>query len=107
MNARIELRYRFSVVQDLVAIEALPAVGELVEGGEFVGREPILRTLCDRLANRERFYIAAPRWTGKTSLMREALRRMRVEQGWLTAGVDPFPDGQPRGLRGEAGRCGA
>lgn len=70
-------------------METFPSVGELVRPEDLVGREPIIQTLCGRIENRERFYIAAPRWTGKTSVIREVLRRMR-ERGWMTAYVDIF-----------------
>src|SRR5256712_12770977 len=62
-------------------------VGGPVPASDLVGREGYLRRLVERLEDGQHVLIAGPRRIGKTSLLLEALRRLR-RKGHHTAYVD-------------------
>ena len=62
-------------------------IGREVAPQDLVGREPFLADVAARVRLGESLVICAPRRTGKTSVVREALRRLAGE-GWLTAFAD-------------------
>jgi len=72
-------------------------VGGPVPGEDLVGREAFLRGLVARLADGNHLLLAGPRRIGKTSLVLEALRRLR-RRGALTAYVDCLGTTDLRGL---------
>ena len=62
-------------------------IGREVGPQDLVGREPFLADIVARAGLGESLAISSPRRTGKTSVVREALRRLSGD-GWLTAFVD-------------------
>src|SRR2546423_9664749 len=72
-------------------------VGGRVPAADLVGREPYLRRLVDRLEDGNHVLVAGPRRIGKTSIILEALRRLR-RRGTHTAYVDCLGATDVRGL---------
>ena len=72
-------------------------VGGPVPGADLVGREAYLRRLVDRLHDGTHVLVAGPRRIGKTSIIREALRRLG-RKGDLVAYVDCMGATDLRGL---------
>src|SRR3989454_10111509 len=72
-------------------------VGGPVPAADLVGREGYLRRLVERLEDGQHVLVAGPRRIGKTSLVLEALRRLR-RRGQHTAYVDCLRAPDPRGL---------
>jgi len=72
-------------------------VGGPVPGEDLVGREAFLRGFVARLGDGSHLLLAGPRRIGKTSLVLEALRRLR-RKGALTAYVDCLGTTDLRGL---------
>jgi hypothetical protein len=72
-------------------------VGGPVAAADLVGRETYLRRLIDRLEDGNHVLVAGPRRIGKTSIILEALRRMR-SRGAHTAYVDCLGATDLRGL---------
>jgi hypothetical protein len=72
-------------------------VGGPVPAADLVGREGYLRRLVDRLEDGNHVLVAGPRRIGKTSIILEALRRMR-RRGAHTAYVDCLGATDIRGL---------
>jgi hypothetical protein len=72
-------------------------VGGPVPGEDLVGREPYLRQAVERLAEGHHVLIAGPRRIGKTSIILEALRRVRRRRA-LAAYVDCLAVTDLRGL---------
>lgn len=63
--------------------------GDPVGPADVVDRDDFLGDLVARLADGQRILLAGPRRTGKTSLAKEAIRRLKAE-GYYTAYVDLF-----------------
>jgi len=72
-------------------------VGGPVPAADLVGREAYLRRLVDRLEDGNHVLVAGPRRIGKTSIILEALRRLR-RRGAHTAYVDCLGATDVRGL---------
>jgi len=72
-------------------------VGGPVPAADLVGREGYLRRLVERLEDGQHVLVAGPRRIGKTSLVLEALRRLR-RRGQHTAYVDCLGATDLRGL---------
>src|SRR3989442_11665752 len=72
-------------------------VGGPVPAAGLVGREGYLRRLVERLEDGQHVLVAGPRRIGKTSLVLEALRRLR-RRGQHTAYVDCLGATDLRGL---------
>src|SRR5256714_13346332 len=72
-------------------------VGGPVPAADLVGREPYLRRLVERLEDGQHVLVAGPRRIGKTSIILEALRRLR-RRGIYTAYVDCLGATEIRGL---------
>src|SRR3989449_11056226 len=72
-------------------------VGGPVPAADLVGREAYLRRLVDRLEDGNHVLIAGPRRIGKTSIILEALRRLK-RRGAHTAYVDCLGATDIRGL---------
>src|SRR5438874_12626013 len=72
-------------------------VGGPVPAAELVGRESYLRRLVERLEDGQHVLISGPRRIGKTSIILEALRRLR-RRGTYTAYVDCLGATDIRGL---------
>jgi AAA+ ATPase superfamily predicted ATPase len=72
-------------------------VGGPVAAADLVGRESYLRRLVDRLEDGTHVLVAGPRRIGKTSIILEALRRLR-RRGAHTAYVDCLGATDARGL---------
>src|SRR3989442_12638964 len=72
-------------------------VGGPVAAADLVGRESYLRRLVDRLEDGNHVLIAGPRRIGKTSIILEALRRLK-RRGAHTAYVDCLGATDIRGL---------
>src|SRR5881296_1952987 len=72
-------------------------VGGPVPASDLVGREGYLRRLVERLEDGQHVLVAGPRRIGKTSLVLEALRRLR-RKGHHTAYVDCLGATDIRGL---------
>src|SRR2546429_3626702 len=72
-------------------------VGGPVPAADLVGRETYLRRLTERLEDGQHVLVAGPRRIGKTSLVLEALRRLR-RRGQHTAYVDCLGATDLRGL---------
>src|SRR5919109_2082620 len=72
-------------------------VGGPVPAADLVGREAYLRRLVDRLEDGNHVLVAGPRRIGKTSIILEALRRLR-RHGAYTAYVDCLGATDIRGL---------
>jgi len=72
-------------------------VGGPVPAAELVGRESYLRRLVERLEDGQHVLLAGPRRIGKTSIILEALRRIR-RRGAHTAYVDCLGATDVRGL---------
>ena len=68
-------------------MEALFPIGRIVPAEDLVGREPAIRDLVARLQSGQNLIVAGPRRIGKTSVVEEALRRLR-ESGHYTGRVD-------------------
>src|SRR5881409_213416 len=74
-------------------------VGGPVPAADLVGREAYLRRLVDRLEDGNHVLVAGPRRIGKTSIILEALRRLK-RRGAHTAYVDCLGATDIRGLGG-------
>src|SRR5256885_7281095 len=72
-------------------------VGGPVPAADLVGREAYLRRLIERLEDGQHVLISGPRRIGKTSIIVEALRRIR-RHGGHTAYVDCLGATDIRGL---------
>src|SRR5256886_11532453 len=72
-------------------------VGGPVPAADLVGREAYLRRLIERLEDGQHVLISGPRRIGKTSIIVEALRRIR-RRGGHTAYVDCLGATDIRGL---------
>src|SRR2546425_8950758 len=72
-------------------------VGGPVAAADLVGRESYLRRLVDRLEDGNHVLVAGPRRIGKTSIILEALRRLK-RRGSHTAYVDCLGATDIRGL---------
>jgi uncharacterized protein len=72
-------------------------VGGPVPAADLVGRETYLRRLVERLEDGQHVLVAGPRRIGKTSIILEALRRLR-RRGAHTAYVDCLGATDVRGL---------
>src|SRR2546426_8045582 len=72
-------------------------VGGPVPAADLVGRETYLRRLTERLEDGQHVLISGPRRIGKTSIILEALRRLR-RRGAHTAYVDCLGATDIRGL---------
>src|SRR2546423_7465184 len=72
-------------------------VGGRVPAADLVGREPYLRRLVDRLEDGNHVIVAGPRRIGKTSIILEALRRLK-RRGAHTAYIDCLGATDIRGL---------
>src|SRR5438309_5452627 len=72
-------------------------VGGPVPAADLVGREGYLRRLVERLEDGQHVLVAGPRRIGKTSIILEALRRLR-RRGAHTAYVDCLGATDVRGL---------
>ena len=64
------------------------AGGNWVEAGDFFGREAELDALAERVRNGTHTLLTAQRRVGKTSLVRELLRRLRETRSFTTIFVD-------------------
>ena len=64
------------------------AVGKWVDGDQFFGREAELEELIERVRDGTHTLLTAQRRMGKTSLVRELLRRLKEEGGFETIFVD-------------------
>jgi uncharacterized protein len=80
-----------------VAVTPYFPVGGPVPAADLVGRETYLRRVVDRLDDGQHILIAGPRRIGKTSIVIEALRRLR-RRGAQTAYVDCLGATDVRGL---------
>src|SRR3989442_50721 len=78
-------------------VSAYFPVGGPVAAADLVGRESYLRRLVDRLEDGNHVLIAGPRRIGKTSIILEALRRLK-RRGAHTAYVDCLGATDIRGL---------
>src|SRR5919197_4654972 len=72
-------------------------VGGPVPGADLVGRETYIRRIGERLWDGNHVLVAGPRRIGKTSIILEALRRLR-RRGAHTAYVDCLGATDARGL---------
>lgn len=63
--------------------------GRPVTGRHLVGRGKVVRNILSHIRNGQSVVLAAPRRTGKTSVMLEVLRRLKRE-GWFIGNVDIF-----------------
>src|SRR2546423_14380955 len=79
-------------------------VGGPVPAADLVGRETYLRRLIERLEDGQHVLVAGPRRIGKTSIILEALRRLR-RRGLYTAYVDCLGAAENRGPRGRLARA--
>ena len=70
-----------------MADEMFP-VGRPAERDELVDRDEFIEQVATRLFHRNSVILAAPRRTGKTSVAREVLRRLRDRDDAFTAAVD-------------------
>ena len=64
------------------------AGGNWVTGEQFFGREGDLRVLAERVREGSHTLLSGPRRIGKTSLVRELLRRLEESDGFKSAFVD-------------------
>ena len=84
-------------LRDRATVAPYFPVGGPVAASDLVGREAYLRRLVDRLEDGQHGLVAGPRRIGKTSILLEALRRLR-RKGAHTAYVDCLGATDVRGL---------
>src|SRR2546428_9719987 len=73
-------------------------LGGPVPAADLVGRERYIQASVERLLDGQNLLVAGPRRIGMTSVMFDALRRLRTE-GAYTAYVDVLAATSPLGLR--------